>query len=134
MTPERQTIRRITLYVVGASVFLTAVVTAFGGLSMGFGAAVGAALAVANWFAMRWVGHRIMVASDKGRLVYGTLLALKMGVLLAIAWLILSTGVVDPTGFTIGLSGLVLGILAGAFHTAVVGEPTAQPATSEEQS
>ncbi len=127
---EHHTLRRITLYVVGASVFLTAVTTAIGGLWMGLGAAVGAALAVANWLAMRWVGHRILVANDKGRIVYSTLLALKMSALLAITWLILSTGKVDPTGFTIGLSGLVLGVLAGAFHTAAA--PASRP-TGEEQ-
>jgi hypothetical protein len=120
--------------VVGASVFLTAVATAIGGLSMGIAAELGGALAVANWIAMRWVAHRILVANDKGRLVYATLLALKMGALLAITWVILSTGWVDPTGFTIGLSGLVLGVLAGAFHMAAAGEQKAQPATSEEQS
>jgi hypothetical protein len=132
MPLERSTLRRITLYVVGASVLLTLVATAIGGLEMGFGAAVGGALAVANFVAMRWVAHRILTANDKGRLVYATLLALKMSALLAITWLILSTGWVDPTGFTIGLSGLVLGILAGAFHTAAAGQP-AEPTTTEEQ-
>lgn len=132
--PERSTLRRITFYVVGASVLLSAVAFLVGGVSMGFGAAVGGALAVANWIAMRWVGHRILIASDKGRLVYATLLAVKMAALLGVAWLILSTGKVDPTGFTIGLSGLVLGALAGAFHAAATGEQTAQTAASEEQS
>jgi hypothetical protein len=41
-----------------------------------------------------------------------------MAALLALAWLILATGVVDPTGFSIGLSGLVVGALGGALHSA----------------
>lgn len=137
--PDRHTLQRITLYVVGASVLLAALAFVAGGVAMGFGAVVGGTLAVLNWLAMRWVGQRLLIANDKGRLVWGTLLALKMALLLAITWMILSTGLVDPIGFTVGLSGLVLGALAGAFHAAAsspasstdAGAPPTTP--SEEQ-
>lgn len=137
--PERHTLQRITLYVVGSSVLLTALAFVVGGVTMGVGAVVGGTLAVLNWLAMRWVGQRLLVASDKGRIVWGTLLGLKMALLLAITWMILSTGLVDPIGFTVGLSALMLGALAGAFHTAISsptsssnrGVPPAAP--SEEQ-
>lgn len=116
----RLTYRRITQYVVAASVLLTALSFVLGGVTMGFGAAVGGAVAIANWMLMRWVGRRLVVANDKGRMIWGGLLAFKMLVLMLIAWGVLATGVVDPLGFTVGLSGLVLGILAGAFHAASV--------------
>lgn len=119
--PERHTLQRITLYVVGATVLLTTATFVFGGVSMGVGATAGGVLGVANWLAMRWVGERLMVANDKGRLVWGILLVLKMSALLGVAWAILSTGLVDPMGFSVGLSGLVLGALAGAFHSATSG-------------
>jgi hypothetical protein len=119
--PERHTLQRITLYVVGASVALTALAFILGGTRMGIGAVVGGTLGVLNWLAMRWVGERLLIANDKGRLVWGALLALKMAALLAITWTILSTGLVDPIGFTVGLSGLILGALAGAFHSAISG-------------
>ncbi len=134
--PDRTTINRITLYVVGASVALTIVMFAVGGVAMGVGAAVGGAVAIANWLAMRWVGQRLLVASDRGRLVWGTLLALKMAALMGIVWLILSTGMVDPMGFTVGLSGLVLGALLGAFHSAASGGTSGnqvQGSATEEQ-
>ena len=112
------TFRRITAYVVGASVALTLASLLFSGATTAIGAAVGGALAVANWFAMRFVGKRLLVANDKGRMVWGGLLGLKMLVLMIVAWAVLATGVVDPIGFSVGLGSLVLGILAGAFHAA----------------
>lgn len=128
----RLTFRRITLYVVGASVVMTALSFALGGATMGVGAAVGGALAVGNWMLMRWVGRRLMVANDKGRMVWGGLLAFKMVLLMAVAWGILATGWVDPMGFTVGLSGLVLGILVGAFHSATTADPGVGEPSSEE--
>jgi len=128
--PDRRTLRRITLYIVGASVVLTAATLVFGGATMGLGAAVGGLVAVANWLVMPWVGERLVRANDKGRIVWGLLLLVKMAALLGIVALILSTGVVDPMGFTVGLSGLVLGALAGAFHTTTSRSSTA---VSEEQ-
>lgn len=130
---QHHMLRRITAYVVGASVLLAAIAFALGGMHMGIGAMVGGGVAIANWFAMRWVAQRLLNASDQGKAIWGTLLALKMGALLAITWAILSTGVVDPTGFTIGLSGLVLGALGGALHTATSARP-ADDAATEEQS
>jgi hypothetical protein len=125
-------LRRITVFVVGASVLLTAVAFALGGKTMALGAAAGGGVAVANWLAMRWVAQRLLVANDRGKLVWGTLLGLKMAALLAITWAILSTGVVDPTGFTIGLSGLVLGAVGGALQSAT--SAPADDAATEEQS
>lgn len=125
------TFRRITLYVVGASVALTMASLLLGGATMAIGAAVGGALAVANWFAMRFVGRRLLLANDKGRMVWGSLLGLKMLVLMIVAWAVLATGVVDPMGFSVGLGSLVLGILAGAFHAAAL-QPNAVSAQDGE--
>lgn len=124
-------LRRITAYVAGASVLLAALALVLGGARMGFGAGVGGALGVANWYAMRWVADRLVRANDRGKAVWGTLLALKMGALLAITWGILSTGKVDPTGFTIGLSGLVLGALGGALHSATSSRASEDAVTEE---
>lgn len=122
---DRRTLRRITLFIAGASVLLTLVTLVFGGVTMGIGAAVGGCVAVANWLAMPWLGERLLRANGRGRVVWGLLLGVKMAALLGIVALILSTGLVDPTGFTVGLSGLVLGALAGAFHFTTSGGSTA---------
>lgn len=126
MQVETQTLKRITTYVAGASAVLTAVAFALGGAWMGFGAAVGGAVAVGNWLGMRWIGERLLRANDQGRMVWGTILALKMGAILGVVWMILATGWVDPMGFAIGLSGFVLGILGGSFHLAASGTPAAE--------
>ncbi|MBX3272925.1 MAG: hypothetical protein KF729_21865 [Sandaracinaceae bacterium] len=115
--PDATTLRRITAYVIGASAILAGLALALGGLAMGLAAVVGGAFAVGNWLVMRWLGHRLLVSNERGRAMWGLLLAVKMGVSMALVWAILSTGVIDPIGFVIGLGGLVLGIVAGAFHT-----------------
>jgi len=126
---DTNTMRRITGYVVGASALLVLVALVVGGLDMAIAALVGGIFSVSNWTAMRWVAQRLLVANDKGRAVWGTLLALKMGISLVVVWAILSTGSFDPIGFVIGLSGLVLGILAGTFHTALTASsPSAEEA------
>jgi len=125
---DSNTMRRITGYVVGASALLVLAALALGGMHMAIGALAGGLFSVLNWSAMRWVGTRILVANDKGRLIWGSLLVLKMSLSLLVVWLILSTGAFDPIGFVIGLSGLVLGILAGTFHTALTA-----PAPSAEE-
>ena len=122
-----KTFRRITLWVVASSVALTVLTFVAFGADRGFGAAIGGLVAVINWLGMRWVGGRLLKASDKGKAIWGTLLAVKMGAILGVVWAILSTGHVDAMGFAIGMSGLVLGILAGAFHLAAAGDlPTAE--------
>lgn len=115
---ERHTLRRITWFVLGASVLLTAIAFALGGLERGVGAGIGGAVAVLNWWGMRWIGERLLRANDKGRLVWGSLLAIKMAAVLGVVWAILATGLVDPLGFGIGMSALVVGILVGALHLA----------------
>ena len=117
--PDANTMRRITGYVVGASALLALAATVFGGVELGVAATVGGVFSVVNWVAMRWLGRRLIVANERGKAVWGLLLAAKMGISLIVVWAILSTGVIDPIGFVIGLSGLVFGILAGTFHAAL---------------
>lgn len=117
--PDAKTLGRITGYVVATSLALSVVAGLLGGLSLGVAAAVGGGFSIANWLAMRWIGRRLLVANDKGRAVWGTLLVAKLFISLLAVWAILSTGVIDPIGFVVGLSGLVLGILAGTFHSAL---------------
>lgn len=117
------TLQRLTVYVLGASAILTLLAFGLGGMDTGVGAAVGAAFGCLNWVGMRWLAQRLLNANDKGRAVWGGLLILKMALTLGAVWAVLATGVVQPIGFAIGLSGLVLGLLAGAFHMATAASP-----------
>jgi hypothetical protein len=128
---DKRTLRRLTVYVLGASAILTALGFVVGGAELGFGALAGAIFGSLNWIAMRYVAERLMVASAKGKAVWGTLLVVKMTLTLGVTWGVLATGVVDPIGFAIGLSGLVLGLLAGAMHLAL---STSGEAASTEES
>jgi len=118
--PDAAAMNRITAYVIGASALMVLVALLLGGLPMAFGATVGGVYAVLNWLAMRWLGKRLMVANDRGRLLWVTLLGAKMVIAMLVVWAIMSMGVVDPLGFLIGLGGLVLGILGGTFHAALI--------------
>lgn len=117
--PDAATMNRITAYVVGASSLMVLVALLVGGLPMAFGATVGGVYAVLNWLAMRWLGKRLAVANDRGRMLWAALLGAKMVIAMLVVWGIMATGVVDPTGFIIGLGGLVLGILGATFHAAL---------------
>ena len=121
--PDANTLRRITGYVIGASALLTAAALLLGGVSMGVGAAVGGVFAVVNWMAMGWLGKRLLVSNERGKALWGLLLAAKMGISMIVVWAILSTGAIDPIGFVIGLGGLVLGIVAGTFHSMLLASP-----------
>lgn len=121
--------KRITAYVIGASALLVFVALLLGGPTMAFGATVGGVYAVLNWSAMRWLGQRLVVATDKGRMVWGALLGAKMLIAMLVLLAILSTGAVDPVGFAIGLSGLVVGILGGTFHSMLAGQTVSRGET-----
>lgn len=118
MNIDAKTLRHMTWFIAAASAVLTGLTFLLAGPWMGFGALVGGVVAVGNWYGMRWLGERLLRASDRGRMVWGTLLAVKMGAVLLVVWAILATGWVDPMGFAIGMSGFVLGILGGTFHLA----------------
>ncbi len=111
---ERQTIEWITKWVVGLSLPLILVAFLLGGRDVAIGAVAGAALSVANWMALRWMVHRILVANDRARAVLMLLLVAKMGLVLGLVALMLRF--VDAMGFTIGMGALVLGVLVGALQ------------------
>jgi hypothetical protein len=73
------------------------------------GVGVGTALTLANWFVFNWAGRRVAALGDKQR--FAVFLAVKMGVLMAVIWLVLMSELVSPLGLLLGLSSLVFGIL-----------------------
>lgn len=129
MNVDVHTLRQMTWYIAGACAVLTGLTFALAGSWMGFGALVGGLVAIGNWYGMRWLGERLLRANDRGKMVWGTLLAIKMGAILGVVWMILATGWVDPIGFAVGMSGFVLGILGGTLHLA--SSPAAPPAAEE---
>lgn len=127
---ERQTIERITKWVAGLSLPLIVVAFLLGGVEVAIGAAAGAALSVGNWMALRWMVHRILVASDRARAVLMLLLVVKMGLVLVLSAVLLRF--VDAMGFTIGMGALVLGVLFGALQGHLLDPDTSDGASEGE--
>lgn len=131
MSTKKNNLERSTLWVILASAVLVAVAFFVGGVELGLGALLGAAVGVANFLAVRWVGKKILTANDQGKLIYGTLLVVKMGAILGVVWLLLAFTGASPIGFAIGFSGLVVGLLVSAFTSALEGADGDSPSVEE---
>lgn len=112
----------MTVYVALVGALLTALGWALGGAALGVAALVGSAFAFGDWVLMRWLAQRLLLANERGRTLWGGLLVAKMVAVLAVAWLLLWAGGLDPVGFALGVSALVAGGLLGAVHAVLAGE------------
>jgi len=111
---DRRTAERMSVFVVGLGILLTGVVFAMAGASAGRSAAIGAGLAVVNWYLLRYLVGRVMSAGSGGKAGVVLLVFLKMGALMGLIALLLFMGVVEPIAFTVGLSALAGGLLFGS--------------------
>jgi hypothetical protein len=88
----------------------------WGGAS-GLAAACGGLLAVANWFALRWIVTRIARGEANQRLQVGFLLIAKLGLLMAMVVVLISRLKLDPLGVLLGLSTLFIApVVSGLFQ------------------
>ncbi len=114
---ERRLLEKIDLYVFLWGAVITVSSTLFWDIPIFLGALAGSVLAAFNWLGFRWVGVRMAATGNKKR--FGVFLAIKtIGILVAVA-LVMGTGSVSPIAFLVGLSSLVLGILARSAHQAL---------------
>ena len=114
---ERRLLEKIDLYVFLWGAVITLSSTLFWDIPIFLGALAGSVLAAFNWLGFRWVGVRMAATGNKKR--FGVFLAIKtIGILVAVA-LVMGTGRVSPIAFLVGLSSLVLGILARSAHQAL---------------
>lgn len=99
------------------------------GGSTGLAAACGGALAVANWFGLRWIVARIASGETKQRVQVGFLLIAKLGLLMAAVLVLISRLKLDPLGVLLGLSTLFIApVISGLFQS-----PMAASAAQEER-
>jgi hypothetical protein len=104
---------RIPLYVSAFAAILVAVGFAVS-VETGIGAIGGAAVSLANAFALRWLVTSMIKADPARRAGASLTLMLKTGVILAISAGLLFGAHLDPIGFAIGIGALVLGLVVGA--------------------
>jgi len=110
-----RTIDRITTYVAAFGVLLS--VVAFGvSTEVGIGALAGATIAIGDWLVTRLVGARLLAAGDRGRTVLSLVLVSKMTLVLGACGAVLWSGRVSALGFVIGISAMVVGVVAGGVH------------------
>lgn len=109
---------RIAVYIVVLGALLTGAAFLLAGAPVAIGAAVGGALSLLNWIALRWVGRQLTSGAVRQKRAAGVLLALKMGVLMVLCWFLVTKLGVDPIGLMVGLTGLVLGVVLGSARIA----------------
>jgi hypothetical protein len=79
----------------------------------GAAAAIGAALSVANWFALRWLASRL-VGNGAGKAVLSLLLVAKIGLLMAVVFVLINRLALDAVGLAFGLGVLFVGPVLAA--------------------
>ncbi len=118
-TTETRVARSIAFFAVA----LTVVAFALFGVRVGVGAAVGGALAIADFALVRWAGAVIFRGSMRDKAIVGALLALKLGALGAILFVLIVLLGVHAGGLVLGLGSLALGILVGSSSHAALRAP-----------
>jgi hypothetical protein len=124
---SRSASARLTWFIAGFGVLAIVAMQVGYGLDAGISAAVGAAVALGNWFMLRLIVDRVIGGSVRKQVGLTFLLIVKMGALIALCFLLLRTGLVQVLPFAAGVSSLMAGALTGSFVHVL----TAKPVESE---
>jgi hypothetical protein len=94
------------------------------GAERGLAALIGATLSVLNWLALRWLTERIAHGEGQTKGSASLLLVGKMGLLMALVYILIQRLHVDPIGLAFGLGVLFIGpvvtALVGTGHSSKV--------------
>ncbi len=128
---------RLTYYVLALGACVVAGAYAAEGSHFALSTGVGVILGLANWYVLRFIVGRLLSGNQKSQLGGAAILIFKMGALMAALFFLLRSELVAPVPFTIGVTTLVVGVIAGSlFHslTAAVGpsEATASAGAAAE--
>jgi hypothetical protein len=106
---------------------------AFGvwGTERGVAALAGVGVGLGNWFALRWLMARLVLAQTPQRAAISFLLVAKIGLLMAIVFVLISRLALDPIGLAFGLSVLFLGpVIAGLLTNTTGSTPSLDPSAA----
>jgi hypothetical protein len=112
---SKTAIARLTWFILGLGLVVTAVVYAWLGRAAAQSAAVGAGVALCNWYLLRFIVARVVSGNVRSQAKFSLLLVAKMGALMGLVLVLIRGGLVQPVAFTAGLSSLVVGALLGCF-------------------
>ena len=106
---------RLSAYVITLGVIFTAVGAYVGGMQTAWSTGIGAALAVANWYLLKWIVTRVVEGTTSRKGSFLALLFVKLGAFMLAVYALIALHIVTPLPFTLGLSALVVGLLLGSF-------------------
>ena len=106
---------RMTVFILGLGVLASLGALLLAGPTKALSVATGVAVAVANWYLLRFIVGRVVSGNVRNQAAFSFVLFLKMGGLMALVFFLLRSGYFAPIPFTIGMSCLVVGALLGAF-------------------
>lgn len=121
---SRTDLKRLTWYILGLGAVLVASVYAKAGAVSGSSAAIGLAVAIANWFLLRYIVGRVVDGGVRKKAAFSFVLFVKLGGLMALVFVLLYSGLVTPIAFAVGVSSLPLGALLGSFTHVLTAQPT----------
>jgi hypothetical protein len=84
------------------------------GSHAGLSAAAGSALALVNLLVLRTLVSHLVGGDIHLKLPFLALVFVKMGAMMALVYWAIARGWVEPMAFTVGLSSLVIGLIAGS--------------------
>jgi protein-S-isoprenylcysteine O-methyltransferase Ste14 len=109
---------RLLLFVAAFGVGISLLMLSLSGASSGLSALAGSALALLNLVVLRSLVSRLLDGEIHTKLPFIALIFVKMGVLMGLVFVFISRHWVEPIAFTLGLSSLVVGMIAGSFSVA----------------
>lgn len=112
--PNKSAAIRMTVFVAGLGLGTTLAALLLAGSHAAVSAATGAALALANFLLLRTIVQRIVLGDMHRKAPVIFLLFLKMGGVMALVYVVISRHWVEPIAFTVGLSSLVVGLIANS--------------------
>jgi hypothetical protein len=118
---------RMTYYVVALGLIAVGAVYALMGAESAISTACGVAVGLLNWFIQKFiVGRLLSSGGQKSQLGAAALLFLKMGLLMGGLFVLLRSGLVQLIPFTVGISTLVVGVIAGGLVQSLTAPQTAE--------
>ena len=118
-------VERLTWFIVGIGLAVTAGAYALHGSAAGRSVAAGSAVALGNWFLLRFILARVIAGSMRSKAMFSGLVVVKMAALMILVFVLLHSHWVQPLPFTIGVSTLIVGSLLGSFVHVMTAKDTA---------
>jgi hypothetical protein len=117
---------RLSYYVIALGLIVVLAVYGAMGAHAARSAGVGVCVGLANWYLLRFIVGRLLSGGQKSQLGAAGLLFVKMGLLIGGLFVLLRSGMVELIPFTLGVSTLVVGVLAGSLYQSLTSPRTAE--------